>query len=200
VHHLTISITDLGDSAVTLPMAAVTIAILLAMRRPRIAVWWGGSIVACVAVITVLKLVLTAAAPHHHTLTGLTSPSGHAAMSAIVYGGFMLLIDPSLPRVWRVLAQVGVAALILAIAVSRIVLREHSIAETIVGLAVGSVALLALRAGLRRAPAERAPAVVLCAAALAVVGIMHGTRLHTEPVIRALARSELAHELMPWHG
>lgn len=200
MHHLAISITDLGDSAVTLPMAAVTIAILCVTRRAKVALWWGGGIVACAAVIAFLKLTLAAVAPHHHSLTGLTSPSGHAAMSAIVYGGFVLLIGPSLGRVWRVAAQVGALALILAIAASRVVLREHSIAETVVGLAVGLAALGGLRAGLARSPAERVPVAVLCAAALAVVGMMHGTRLRTEPIIRAWAKSEMAHELLRWHG
>jgi membrane-associated phospholipid phosphatase len=200
VYHLAISITDLGDSAVTLPMAAVVIAILFVARRVRPALWWGGCIVASAAVIAMLKLLLTALASHHHTLTGLTSPSGHAAMSAIVYGGFVLLIGPSLPRVWRVPAQLGALTLIIAIAASRLVLHEHSIPETIVGLAVGLAALGVLRAGLARVPAERMPVVALCAAAVAVIGLMHGTRWHTEPVIRALASSELVHELLPWHG
>jgi membrane-associated phospholipid phosphatase len=164
------------------------------------AMWWGGCIVASAATITALKLVFTALAPHHHTLTGLTSPSGHAGMSAIVYGGFVLLIGPSLTRVWRIVAQLGALALILAIAVSRLVLHEHSIAETVVGLGVGFAALGVLHAGLRRAPAERVPVFALCAAALAVIGLMHGTRWHTEPMIRALASSELVHTLLPWHG
>ncbi len=198
MHHLTISITDLGDSAVTLPMAAVTILILVVLRRVRPALLWGGSIVACAATIGVLKLILTAAAPHH-SLTGFSSPSGHAGMSAIVYGGFVLLIGPSLRPVWRVVAQLGALILIIAIAVSRLVLHEHSIAETMVGLAVGLAALGVLRAGLRRMPAERLPGVVLCAAALAVVGLMHGTRWHTEPMIRALS-SEVVHELLAGPG
>jgi membrane-associated phospholipid phosphatase len=200
VYHLAISITDLGDSAVTLPMAGVTIAILLIARRVRPAVWWAGSIVATAVVIAVLKLLLTAAAPHHHTLTGLTSPSGHVAVSAIVYGGFVLLIGPSLIRIWRVLAQSGAVVLVIAIAISRLVLHEHSVAETVVGLGVGVAALGLLRAGLARVPIERVPVIALCAAALAVIGLMHGTRWHTEPMIRALAHSALVHELPPWHG
>ncbi|HEY1796702.1 MAG TPA: phosphatase PAP2 family protein [Stellaceae bacterium] len=200
MHHLTIAITDLGDSAVTLPMAAVTIAILLVLRRIGMAAWWGGSIVVCAGVITVLKLLLIAAAPHHHSLSGLTSPSGHAAMSAAVYGGFVLLIGPSLPRAWRIVVQLGALALVLAIAMSRIVLHEHSIAETVVGLGVGFAVLAGLRAALSRGAAERVPVLVLCAAALAVIGVMHGTRLRTEPLIRALAHSGMVHELMPRHG
>jgi undecaprenyl-diphosphatase len=200
VHHLAIAITDLGDSAVTLPLAAVAIAILLIARRARMAQWWGGAIAASAAAIAALKLVLIAIAPHHHTLTGLISPSGHAGMSAIVYGGFVLLIAPSLPRVWRIAAQLGALVLIVGIALSRLVLHEHSIAETIVGLGVGFAALAALRAGLRRAPAERVPVFALCAAAVAVIGLMHGTRWHTEPLIRALASSALVHELLPRHG
>ena len=116
----------------------------------RMALWWGGGIVACAAVIAGLKLALTAAAPNHHFLSSLTSPSGHGGMSAIVYGGFVLLLGPSLTRGWRVLAQIGVAILVLAVAVSRIVLHEHTIAETVVGLGVGIAALAMLRAGLVR--------------------------------------------------
>jgi membrane-associated phospholipid phosphatase len=164
------------------------------------ALWWGGSIVASAAAIAVLKLVLTAAAPHYHSLSDLTSPSGHAGMSAIVYGGFVFLIGPSLTRGRRVLAQLGALVLVMAIAVSRIVLHEHTIAETVVGLGVGFGALATLRAGLARAPTEPVPVLVLCAAALAVIGLMHGTRWETEPMIRALANSDLVHELLPWHG
>jgi undecaprenyl-diphosphatase len=199
MHHLAVSITDLGDSAVTLPMAAVTIAILFVARRARMALWWGGSIVAAAGVLAGLKLALTAAAPHH-SLTGLTSPSGHAGMSAIVFGGFVLLLGPSLTRGRRRSAQIAGAILVMAIAVSRIVLREHSITETVVGLCVGIAALAGLRAGLVRAAPERVPAAALSLAALAVVGLMHGTRWRTEPMIRALARSDLVHELDPWHG
>lgn len=200
MHHLAIAITDLGDSAVTLPMAAVTIAVLLIARQMWPALWWAGSIVATAAVIAVLKLLLTAAAPHHHTLTGLTSPSGHAGMSLIVYGGFVLLIGPSLTRIWRVLARFGAVVLIAAIAVSRLVLHEHSVAETVVGLGVGLAALGVLRAGLARFPIERVPVIALCAGALAVIGLMHGTRWHTEAMIRGLAHSGLFHELPAWHG
>lgn len=200
MHHLTVSITDLGDSAVTLPMAAVTIAILMIARRARPALWWGGCIVASAVVITALKLVLTALAPHHHALAALTSPSGHAGMSAIVYGGFVLLIGPSLPPIWRIAARLGALVLILAIAVSRLVLHDHTIPETVVGLGVGVAALAALRAGLGRAPVERVPALALCAAALAMIGLMHGTRLHTERMIRALTSSELGHDPPSRHG
>jgi membrane-associated phospholipid phosphatase len=164
------------------------------------ALWWGGSIVASAAVIAVLKLLLTAAAPHHHSLTGLASPSGHAGISAIVYGGLVLLIGPSLTRIWRVLAQFAAVVLIVAIAISRLVLHDHSVAETVVGLGVGLGALGALRAGLARFPIERVPVVALCAAALAVIGLMHGTRWHTEGMIRALAHSGVLRELPPWHG
>ena len=200
MHHLIVAITDLGDSAVTLPMAAVAIAVLLTARQVRSALWWSGCIAAAAAALGALKLVLTAIAIHFHMLASLSSPSGHAGMSAIVYGGFVLLTGPSLPRMWRVLARLGALALVLAIAASRLVLHAHSIAETAIGLAVGLAALVAFGAGLARAPSERVPVVALCAAALAVIGLMHGTRWHTEPMIRALSRSALVQELLPPRG
>jgi hypothetical protein len=84
--------------------------------------------------------------------------------------------------------------------VSRIVLREHSIAETVVGLGVGLAVLAGLRAAFRRVPPGRVPVVWLCAAAFAVVVVMHGTRWRTEHLIRGLASSDVAHTLMPGRG
>ncbi|HEX3882478.1 MAG TPA: phosphatase PAP2 family protein [Stellaceae bacterium] len=199
MHHLAISITDLGDSAVTLPMAAVTILILLGLRRVGPAVLWGGSVVACALTIGVLKLILTAAASHHSP-TGFSSPSGHAGMSAIVYGGFVLLIGPSLAPAERWLARLGAVVLIAAIAVSRIVLHEHSLAETAVGLGIGLAALTGLNAAFKRAPAQRVPAIWLCAAAVATILAMHGTRWRAEHMIRDLASSDVTHTLLPGRG
>jgi len=198
MHHLAISITDLGDSAVTLPMAAVTILILMVLRRSRPALLWGGSIVACAGTIGVLKLILIAAAPHY-SVNGF-STSGHAGMSVVVYGGFVLLIGPSLAPPERWLARVGAVALIAAIAVSRVMLRKHSLAEIAVGLGVGLVALAGLRSLFKRAPRERLPAMWLCAAAFVTIVVMHGTRWHTESVIRDLARSDVVQTILPGRG
>lgn len=171
MHHLTVSITDLGDSAVTLPLAAAAIAILLAAGRLRLAAAWAIAIAACVAATAALKLALA------------MSPSGHASVSAVVYGGFVVAVGPSLTPLLRWPARAGAGLLIAAIALSRLVLHKHTIEETIVGLALGLGALAAFRAVARDG---RTPVLWMCAAAAVVIVAMHGTRWQAEALIRGL--------------
>lgn len=184
MHRLAIFITDFGDSAVTVSLAVVTMAILLLLHRPRLALGWSVCVAGCGGVMLALKLILA----------GDVSPSGHAAMGTVVYAGFVALIGRSLATLERRAAALGAFALVAAIAVSRVVLHEHSVAETLIGLAVGLAALGALRAVLTVVPAGRLPAVWLCLAALVTVALMHGTRWHTEGMIHRMAG------LGPLHG
>ena len=196
MHRLAIFITDFGDGAVTVPLAAVTMVILFALRRPRLALGWGVSIAACAGTIGALKLAL-AACCHR---SGLASPSGHVAMSAAVYGGLVLLLAGSLAPLERRAAAIGAALLVAAIAASRIALHEHSIAEVVIGLVVGGAALAALRVVVAAVPPGFLPVIWFGAAAAITIIVMHGTRWHTEGAIHALAGLDLFHALLPWCG
>lgn len=72
------------------------------------------------------------------TADGFGFPSGHALKSVAVYGGGALVFDGwSTPR----RRWLGVAAIVLAVALSRVVLGVHYVVDVVVGLCLGAVFL-----------------------------------------------------------
>jgi len=199
VRALTNFVTDLGDTAVTVPLAVLVMVFLGGLRQPRLALAWGATILACAGTVGALKLVL-AACGARYGVAGMASPSGHAAMAAAVYGGFALLVANSLTRTARRAVYAGAAVLVLAIAVSRLVLRLHAIAEVAVGLAIGVSTLVLLRLVFAASRRAVLPVRWLVAAALVVIAVTHGTRWNAEGTIHGLAGSRLVRIVLPWCG
>jgi len=189
-----ISLTDFGDSAVTVPLAALTLIFLAAAREMRVALGWVLAIGGCAIVIGALKLIFGACA-HRLALANIVSPSGHTAMSTAVYGSLALLIGAVLPRYRRAI-YVGAAIFIGGIAVSRAVLHEHDIAEIVVGLLVGLGAAASFHEILRRPDAPALPVTWFALCALGLVAMMHGTRWIVEPVVNGLAVA--VRRALPW--
>lgn len=197
MHRLVSFVTDFGDTAVTVPLALMILLVLAAMRRPGLALRWAVAVVLCAGVIGGLKIVL-AGCSNRIALPGLVSPSGHCAMSTIVYGGLALLLGSSLPGWQRRLVYAAAALLVAAVAVSRLILRVHTPEEVAVGLAVGIAALALLHASTGPVKLSRPPVLVLAAAALAVIVVAHGTRWPAERAIDDIARSRLFHVVASW--
>ena len=124
-------ITRLGDAAVTIPIAAVLFAVLLAGARPGAAWRWSAAVAACGVVTAAGKLGLAA---WGDGLAGLFSPSGHTASGVLVYGAMALLARH---RVAWLLA----ACLAGLIAASRVYLHVHTPADVMAGLLVGAGSL-----------------------------------------------------------
>jgi undecaprenyl-diphosphatase len=186
VHRLWLLVTDCGDAAVTLPVAALVFVVLLAARERRIALHWLLTVAGCGAAIGALKLIFGACTLRLGVL-GIISPSGHTAMSAAVYLSLALLVGARLPGRRRYMVLGAAALLVAAIAVSRVWLRYHDTPETILGLAVGLGAAACFRAALRRQPPPALPVLWLSLGGLAVVAVMHGTRANIEPHMRDMA-------------
>jgi membrane-associated phospholipid phosphatase len=189
-------ITDLGDTAVTVPLALLMLCFLVATRQPRLAIGWAIATICCAGVISGLKLVLDACG-NPLVGAGLTSPSGHTAMSVVVYGGFAAVIGTRLARPARVALLTGAAALIIAMPMSRIILHVHTPIEVVIGLAVGLAALAVIIsiAAIRR---ERLPVLWLAAAAILVATLFHGERWPAEQAIHHFAG--WFDMLRPWCG
>ena len=130
--------------------------------------------------------MLTVKAGNRRELVELASPSGHAAMGAVVYGGFAAVIGANLAAPARAAVIVGAAALIIAMPLSRIVLHVHTPIEVVIGLVVGlaAVATIVATATLR---GERLPVLWLAAAAILVAMLFHGDRWPAERAIHHLA-------------
>ena len=178
--------TDFGDTAVTLPLAGLMVGFLLAARQPRLAIGWGLAILGGASTVAALKLVLSACG-HPLNGFGLSSPSGHTAMSISVYGGFAAAIATTLPRPARAAVIAGTAALIIAIALSRIILSYHNTVEVAVGLAAGIAALAIIVVIVARHPPQRLSLRWLAAGALVVCALFHGTQWPAEQAINRLA-------------
>jgi membrane-associated phospholipid phosphatase len=114
-------ITDLGDLAVLVPLAA---AILIWLLRcfSRVAARWILALSICVGLTALLKIVFYGCPP----AGDMHSPSGHANLSTLVYGALALTVAAAWPGLRRLIVISVGAGLILAIAVSRLLLDAHS--------------------------------------------------------------------------
>jgi membrane-associated phospholipid phosphatase len=175
-------ITDLGDTAVTTPLALLMMCFLAAAKQLRLAIVWAVAILGCAGIISGVKLALDVCG----SSSGLESPSGHAAMSAAVYGGFAAVIGAKAGRWARTALIAGAAALIIAIPLSRVVLHVHTPIEVVVGLAVGLAAVVIILAAVARWQ-ERLPVLWLGAAAIVLAMLFHGDHWPAERAIRHLA-------------
>jgi membrane-associated phospholipid phosphatase len=196
VRAIWIFITDFGDTAVTVPLAALMALFLVAAREPRLAIGWCVAIVACAGAIGAMKLALADCA-HPLGGPGLSSPSGHTAMGTAVYGGFAAVAGAHLAHRSRAVLIGGAAALIGGIALSRAILA-HSVIEVAVGLAVGSAALAAILAYVARHRPRPLPLGRLALAVLLVALLFHGARWPAERAIHRLAG--WFDMLRPWCG
>ena len=132
--------TGFGDVAVLMPLAAVIMMWLLLMRSFRSASWWAISVLSCSIVIFVLKLVFYQCPPTPQ----LHSPSGHTSLSMLVYGAITLVTAAETKGLVQKAMWLGGICLILAIAVSRLLLHVHSMAEVGMGLVIGAASLVLL--------------------------------------------------------
>jgi membrane-associated phospholipid phosphatase len=189
-------VTDFGDSAVTVPLALLVLVFLTAAGWHRLALGWALTIGGCAVGIAMLKLIFVACGSPL-PIASIVSPSGHTAMSAAVYGSLALLIGARLAPRGRATLIVVAWLAIIGIALSRVALHEHTIAEVLVGLIVGAGAIMISRAILgREKPPPTLPLGWLMFAGIAVIAIMHGTRWAIEPRLHRLAADfRLA---LPW--
>ena len=178
-------ITDFGDTAVTLPLAALMLVFLLFSGWRRAALSLAIALAACGVAIGIAKLALESCGePLLHTQ--ITSPSGHAAVSATVYGSLAMLFADSSAAGRRWVPIAGAGLLLAAIAVSRIILDAHSLSEVAVGLAIGLAALALFYRYLEAGPTVAIRGLWLALGAVSVIALMHGARWPIEAFIRAI--------------
>jgi hypothetical protein len=116
--------------------------------------------------------------------SALRVPSGHTAGSALVYGGLALMIARAGSPREGAAAIAASVLLVGAIALTRIYLpNTHSVAEVIVGLAIG----LGCLAWFARADLNIAYPGAMTAVVIALALLLHGHRFAVWPLLRTLA-------------
>ena len=83
-----LSITNLGDLAVLLPITLVLFIWLLSRPLRLKAVWWAAAVSLCIGGTALLKVIFFVCPP----FADLQSPSGHTNLSTLVYGALAMII------------------------------------------------------------------------------------------------------------
>jgi len=177
-----IALTNFGDPAVLLPIAFVLFLWLMHLPKKRAALWWLVALALCVAVTAFLKIDLYPCPQSAQ----LRNPSGHVSLSVLVYGAIATLIAAQFGHRQRLAAIGGIAALVIAIALSRILLDAHTALEVVFGLGIGLGSLAAFATHYRPQPAAKFPLRRLLLVTLAVMVIFHGDTLYAEDFLHHL--------------
>jgi len=136
LHHFLHYATNLGDSGFLAVLALIVAAYLLWEGHKREAVVLFVVLVLCAALIGVLKVGFINCG-HLLPSLGIRSPSGHAAMSAAIYGTLASIVAHHFGGWRRVAARTLALYLVTLIGASRFLLEYHSVTEVTLGLAVG---------------------------------------------------------------
>jgi membrane-associated phospholipid phosphatase len=168
-------VTDFADQAVSLPLALCAGAWLALSGWRRGAALWGAALIATLASVLLLKLAVMGCVHG----ASLTSPSGHTASAVFVYGGIAGMLARLRPA-----PTIAVGALLaIVFGATRVMLHVHSLADVIVGGAVGLAALGVFAWLALPLPAGPRPLRLLLAC-LPILLVLHGVHLNVEPRLR----------------
>jgi len=173
-----VEITDFGDLAVLVPLA-VAIPIWL-HRVSGVTAQWILALSICVGLTALLKIVFYGCPP----AGDMHSPSGHASLSTLVYGALAFTAAAAWPGLRRLIV-IGVGAgLVSTIAVSRLLLDAHSLAEVGLGLIIGIVSLALFGQKYVQAPDTKVWPLLIAAGVL--ISVLHGSQLHAEELLHRI--------------
>jgi hypothetical protein len=175
------ALTDFGDTAVVLPLALVFFFWLLATHRTATGLMWLLIAFACNIVVSALKLFLLSCPAGDI----LRSPSGHTGFAILVYGSITLALAASVRWRWlrAAIAALG-TVLVLSIIIARLVVGDHSLAEIVIGCAIGGISLAAFSSLYRPGTGRPGALMGLVFAAAAVGFIFHDQQVQTESFLR----------------
>jgi undecaprenyl-diphosphatase len=183
-------ITMMGDTVVMLALAAAMLGWLIWHKAYR-AAWAAGIVIVSAKLFELgLKAGLQRARPSELAYAGadfFSFPSGHATMSAVIFGILAVLVSHSMGRWGRALVYATCAVVVVMIAYSRVYLGAHWLTDVAAGLVFGTVLMAAFGVAIEAIPPRRIKPVGLFATAMGVFVVAGGLHVAT-----GLAR---AHEL-----
>jgi membrane-associated phospholipid phosphatase len=174
-----VALTDFGDLAVLLPLAAAML-IWLLLDFSRAASGWALALGLCIGLTVLLKIVFYGCPP----AGDMHNPSGHTSLSILVYGALTLAATAGRRGLRRVLMIGGGSGLILAIGVSRLLLNAHSVPEVGLGLIIGTVSLALFCRQYLECPNTKVWPLLVAAGVL--VSILHGRELQAEQYLHRI--------------
>ena len=175
-------ITMMGDTLVMLALALAIIGWLIWHKAYRAAYAAGFAIIAAKLFEIALKAGLQRARPSELTYAGadfFSFPSGHATMSAVIFGILAVLVSHSMGRWGRAVVYAVCAIVVVVIAYSRVYLGAHWLSDVTAGLLFGTVMMAAFGVAIEAIPPRRIKPLGLFAAALGVFVIVGAAHVAT---------------------
>ncbi|MGC9163093.1 MAG: HAD-IC family P-type ATPase [Thiomonas sp.] len=194
VDHLLVGITELGDTAVLLPVILAALVWFVLHRLWLTAAYWLGAVGVAQLLVEVIKLTThrPRPLPLYAGVEQFSFPSGHTVMSAVVYGLLAWLVLRRAGSRLRWAAGSLVVVLICAIALSRIALGAHWFSDVLGGLAFGvawaALVALAYTFHCRERLHERGLAAFVLAV-MTVAATIHGLTTHQSDMARYASSS-----------
>ncbi|WP_420993021.1 phosphatase PAP2 family protein [Cupriavidus sp. 30B13] len=175
-------ITDLGDAAVTLPLALTTALWLLQADGWRAALRWVSCLAAGAAAVLASKL-LNAGCGMALESFDMRVISGHAMLSAAVWSVFLALLLRGIRPAWRGGGLVLGLALATLICLSRVLLGAHTPAEVVAGWLLGAAIAGWVVRACARAPLRLGRGVIAGAALLGLCTVAYGRHAPLQQII-----------------
>jgi membrane-associated phospholipid phosphatase len=177
------AVTDCGDLAILLPVACVLTLWAALIGKHGILKGWLAALALCIGGTAILKIYFFACPP----LSDLHSPSGHTSFSMLVYGTLTFVAARTLADWRRWLVVLAGASFVACIAISRIIVRAHSIPEVLLGSVLGLAALLLFAAAYLRDTPTKAYLVPLITVSAMLVILLNGHELRAEEFLHRIA-------------
>lgn len=183
IHRLIQFTTDFGDQAVLSPLALGIGLVFACSAWKRAAVGWLVGIGGCFALMLVLKLCFQACG---HDLPGdITSPSGHTAASAAVYGALLGLLARAMTGQVRWTFPLA-SCVALVFGSTRLLLHIHTLTEVVIGSVVGVTGAVVMT-WMAGDPPIHVRARWLASTVVAILLLFHGFRMPAEAAIHTIS-------------
>ena len=184
VDHLMVTITELGSTYVTVAVVAVVSIWFALMRRWRTLGYWVGACAFAAVLVIVLKTGFSRVRPDtpYAVVDPYSFPSGHAALSIVVYGFLAFLVAHGKPGWQKIAVALPAAGIAVLIAFSRLYLGAHWFSDVAasVGLGLAWIGLLCIAYihHVRELPLRAVPTLLIALTALAFFGTAYAHRYH----------------------
>jgi undecaprenyl-diphosphatase len=185
-----IVLTELGSAYVVIPVIVAAALWLAIVRRWQTLGYWIAAVVFAEVWVIALKYGLERARPQtrYELVDPYSFPSGHAAMSIVVYGFLAFLLAHGKPGWQKVALALPAASIAVLVAFSRVYLGAHWFSDVVasIGLGLAWIGLLCIAYlnHVTERPPRSVPMLVVVFATMTFFGAAYGHRYHERDVAR----------------
>lgn len=160
-NYMMISLTQLGDNGVIIPLVMIMSGWLLWQRDHFKMIHLLGALFFCAGATFFLKNTLQIPRPDliAMPLNSYAFPSGHTLNASVIFGFFAIMIASVIPVRFRIIPYTVSVVLIIGIAFSRLYLGLHWLSDVVGSLVLGGFWVIVLGTACRRHAANKIPAV-----------------------------------------